>query len=54
MNKIEELLKEKNDILITIGLIYKEELKLEKRLEVSFENLKNIEFLLSKYGYEEK
>lgn len=53
MNDIEKLLKEKNEILITIGLLYKEELKLEKHLEIEFEKINNIDFLLSKYDYNE-
>lgn len=53
MDKIEELLKEKNEILTNIALLYKEESKLEKRIEVEFKKIKNIESLLSKYDYDE-
>ncbi|MBQ2349973.1 MAG: hypothetical protein II393_01705 [Cytophagales bacterium] len=53
MSEIEKLLKEKNDILIDIGLLYIEKLRLEKRLKMSVERIQNIEYSLSKYEYEE-
>lgn len=53
MNEIEKLLNEKNDILIAIGLLYIEKIRLEKRLEMSIERIQNIEYCLSKYEYYE-
>ena len=53
MNEIEKLLKEKNEILITIGLLYIEKLRLEERLEMSIKRIQNIEYSLSNYEYEE-
>lgn len=53
MYEIEKLLKEKNDILISIGLLYIEKIRLEKRLEISVERIQNIEYRLSQYEYDE-
>lgn len=44
MSEIEKLLKEKNEILLAIGLKYKEKLSLEKLLE---RNIKRLEVIYS-------
>lgn len=53
MDEIEKLLKEKNDILIDIGLQYIEKLRLEKRLDTSVKIIQNVDYRLSQYEYED-